>query len=171
MSGSNSAVECQLPKLDVAGSIPVSRSSRVICCNHDWKSGEPIPGRRQVPMLPWSKFSRSTRSIIRNSGKRSGELDNRNGIFRLPALGMLCVWRIRRNSRTGEERKGSDLLQDSPAIPEGVRIPEWQGTVSAKGFLNPLKSRIQSRWSEARGIQFFARLKTNEFCVQTMPQI
>jgi hypothetical protein len=25
-SGSNSAVECQLPKLDVAGSIPVSRS-------------------------------------------------------------------------------------------------------------------------------------------------
>ena len=24
--GSNSAVECQLPKLDVAGSIPVSRS-------------------------------------------------------------------------------------------------------------------------------------------------
>src|SRR5688572_26643910 len=26
-SGSNSAVECQLPKLDVAGSIPVSRSS------------------------------------------------------------------------------------------------------------------------------------------------
>ena len=26
MSGSNSAVECQLPKLDVAGSIPVSRS-------------------------------------------------------------------------------------------------------------------------------------------------
>ncbi|MBP1609724.1 MAG: hypothetical protein H6Q04_1959 [Acidobacteria bacterium] len=27
MSGSNSAVECQLPKLDVAGSIPVSRSS------------------------------------------------------------------------------------------------------------------------------------------------
>jgi hypothetical protein len=28
LSGSNSAVECQLPKLDVAGSIPVSRSSR-----------------------------------------------------------------------------------------------------------------------------------------------
>ncbi len=27
VSGSNSAVECQLPKLDVAGSIPVSRSS------------------------------------------------------------------------------------------------------------------------------------------------
>jgi hypothetical protein len=27
MSGSNSAVECQLPKLDVAGSIPVSRSN------------------------------------------------------------------------------------------------------------------------------------------------
>jgi hypothetical protein len=26
LSGSNSAVECQLPKLDVAGSIPVSRS-------------------------------------------------------------------------------------------------------------------------------------------------
>ena len=26
-SGSNSAVECQLPKLDVAGSIPVSRSN------------------------------------------------------------------------------------------------------------------------------------------------
>ena len=26
VSGSNSAVECQLPKLDVAGSIPVSRS-------------------------------------------------------------------------------------------------------------------------------------------------
>jgi hypothetical protein len=25
-SGSNSVVECQLPKLDVAGSIPVSRS-------------------------------------------------------------------------------------------------------------------------------------------------
>jgi hypothetical protein len=25
LSGSNSAVECQLPKLDVAGSIPVSR--------------------------------------------------------------------------------------------------------------------------------------------------
>ena len=27
LSGSNSAVECQLPKLDVAGSIPVSRSN------------------------------------------------------------------------------------------------------------------------------------------------
>jgi hypothetical protein len=27
ISGSNSAVECQLPKLDVAGSIPVSRSN------------------------------------------------------------------------------------------------------------------------------------------------
>jgi hypothetical protein len=27
--GSNSAVECQLPKLDVAGSIPVSRSSKM----------------------------------------------------------------------------------------------------------------------------------------------
>ena len=27
VSGSNSAVECQLPKLDVAGSIPVSRSN------------------------------------------------------------------------------------------------------------------------------------------------
>jgi hypothetical protein len=26
LSGSNSVVECQLPKLDVAGSIPVSRS-------------------------------------------------------------------------------------------------------------------------------------------------
>ena len=26
VGGSNSAVECQLPKLDVAGSIPVSRS-------------------------------------------------------------------------------------------------------------------------------------------------
>ncbi len=28
MSGSNSVVECQLPKLNVAGSIPVSRSNR-----------------------------------------------------------------------------------------------------------------------------------------------
>ena len=28
ISGSNSAVECQLPKLDVAGSIPVSRSKK-----------------------------------------------------------------------------------------------------------------------------------------------
>ena len=28
LSGSNSAVECQLPKLDVAGSIPVSRSMK-----------------------------------------------------------------------------------------------------------------------------------------------
>ncbi len=27
MSGSNSVVECQLPKLDVAGSSPVSRST------------------------------------------------------------------------------------------------------------------------------------------------
>ena len=27
MSGRNSAVECQLPKLDVAGSSPVARSS------------------------------------------------------------------------------------------------------------------------------------------------
>ena len=29
LSGSNSAVECQLPKLDVAGSIPVSRSIEI----------------------------------------------------------------------------------------------------------------------------------------------
>ena len=28
LSGSNSVVECQLPKLDVAGSIPVSRSKK-----------------------------------------------------------------------------------------------------------------------------------------------
>jgi hypothetical protein len=33
-SGSNSAVECQLPKLDVAGSIPVSRSIfSTVCTN------------------------------------------------------------------------------------------------------------------------------------------
>jgi hypothetical protein len=32
MSGSNSAVECQLPKLDVAGSIPVSRSIESNSC-------------------------------------------------------------------------------------------------------------------------------------------
>ena len=31
MGGSNSAVECQLPKLDVAGSIPVSRSNSFGC--------------------------------------------------------------------------------------------------------------------------------------------
>jgi hypothetical protein len=31
MSGSSSAVERQLPKLDVAGSIPVSRS--IFCCS------------------------------------------------------------------------------------------------------------------------------------------
>ena len=30
MGGSNSVVECQLPKLDVAGSIPVSRSKSLI---------------------------------------------------------------------------------------------------------------------------------------------
>jgi hypothetical protein len=39
LSGSNSAVECQLPKLDVAGSIPVSRSmfsmSYIALWNHD----------------------------------------------------------------------------------------------------------------------------------------
>ena len=29
MSGRNSAVECQLPKLDVAGSIPVARSNKI----------------------------------------------------------------------------------------------------------------------------------------------
>ncbi len=28
LRGSNSAVECQLPKLNVAGSIPVSRSNK-----------------------------------------------------------------------------------------------------------------------------------------------
>jgi hypothetical protein len=28
-SGRNSAVECQLPKLDVAGSIPVARSNKI----------------------------------------------------------------------------------------------------------------------------------------------
>ena len=35
MSGRNSVVECQLPKLDVAGSSPVARSSKntVICLN------------------------------------------------------------------------------------------------------------------------------------------
>jgi hypothetical protein len=32
-SGSNSVVECQLPKLDVAGSNPVSRSIFSITCN------------------------------------------------------------------------------------------------------------------------------------------
>ena len=31
-SGSNSVVECQLPKLDVAGSIPVSRSIKLLSC-------------------------------------------------------------------------------------------------------------------------------------------
>jgi hypothetical protein len=33
-SGSNSVVECQLPKLDVAGSNPVSRSIFSISCKH-----------------------------------------------------------------------------------------------------------------------------------------
>jgi hypothetical protein len=37
VSGSNSAVECQLPKLDVAGSIPVSRSS--LCQGFGWQAG------------------------------------------------------------------------------------------------------------------------------------
>jgi hypothetical protein len=36
LSGSNSAVECQLPKLDVAGSIPVSRSMFSITWKHFW---------------------------------------------------------------------------------------------------------------------------------------
>ena len=34
LSGSNSVVECQLPKLDVAGSNPVSRSIRINGLHH-----------------------------------------------------------------------------------------------------------------------------------------
>ena len=34
LSGSNSVVECQLPKLDVAGSNPVSRSIKSISYKH-----------------------------------------------------------------------------------------------------------------------------------------
>jgi hypothetical protein len=33
LSGRNSAVECQLPKLDVTGSIPVARSIFMNTCN------------------------------------------------------------------------------------------------------------------------------------------
>jgi HPt (histidine-containing phosphotransfer) domain-containing protein len=47
MSGSNSVVECQLPKLDVAGSIPVSRSSLMFQLQNPSSKnqpGRPEPG-------------------------------------------------------------------------------------------------------------------------------
>ena len=45
VSGRNSAVECQLPKLDVAGSTPVARSKifnglHVLCVGHFYFSGK-----------------------------------------------------------------------------------------------------------------------------------
>ena len=65
--GSNSAVECQLPKLNVAGSIPVSRSSnnkatiRTItrfnsgfCRLNQWLSYYPF----SVSLLIWSGIQR-----------------------------------------------------------------------------------------------------------------
>ena len=47
ISGSNSAVECQLPKLDVAGSIPVSRSTHF---NHFTESAR-LAGSRTAPLM------------------------------------------------------------------------------------------------------------------------
>src|SRR2546426_1175056 len=54
-SGSNSAVECQLPKLDVAGSIPVSRSIFSITYrNSDLRCTPKYSIKRSAALIPAS---------------------------------------------------------------------------------------------------------------------
>src|SRR5262249_55783695 len=73
-SGSNSMVECQLPKLKVAGSIPVSRSS-----NHKYKAAA------QTSMLTLRLFDFVTREQRENTEKTeiTEQTENKPETFRL----------------------------------------------------------------------------------------
>ena len=66
LSGSNSAVECQLPKLDVAGSIPVSRSTYPF---HNRKLYTANSGHDRAPSFWWC-----VPPLPDHSGSSNGEL-------------------------------------------------------------------------------------------------
>ena len=62
-SGSNSAVECQLPKLDVAGSIPVSRSIFFSCLRKLFQARTPIILRYMIRRADSESSSASLRML------------------------------------------------------------------------------------------------------------
>jgi hypothetical protein len=58
MRGSNSVVECKLPKLDVAGSIPVSRSTiefRAVVIKKRFNLGSPPEADAPSAQIPVSR--------------------------------------------------------------------------------------------------------------------
>src|SRR5438093_11990673 len=57
LCGRNSAVECQLPKLDVAGSTPVARSRLTAESRWNFLVSWPLRGRAKVPWVPVSGWT------------------------------------------------------------------------------------------------------------------